>query len=659
MIDRQTRVDGTRRASARTVLLLLLAVTLIPTACILYFLGVAVRSERLAVRQRLTDAYHAQLEAAQREIDAWCRGKLDVLATTAKTDESPAELFAALVEPGTFDSAIVYGAAGDIAYPIETRPVLQSDQPAMSPWTEAQSLERDGRGEDAAAAYKAVAEEADNTNLAARALQAQARCLARAGRTEEAIAILGETLADEKYRGARDASGRLIAPSALLRAVQLAHDARNAEKYYRIWDRLSDELRDYGGPVMPSSQRRFLMRELQNLPVDMLPGDLPSFETLPAEDLAAEVVEAGVTQPASAALEPSAVPGVWQIASPDRTLVALFRQDRLMQELRHIIDTSVSLPGARVRLVPPPHSLTTDNAFLALPAGDHLPGWRIALDLEGDDPFAAAAQRQVAVYVWTGALLILVIAGFALAIAGHVGRQMKLTRLKNDLIATVSHELKTPLASMRVLVDTLIEGNVRDNRQAQEYLELIAGENVRLSRLIDNFLAFSRMERNKRAFESADVAVGDVVAEAAGAVRERFSAPGCSFEVDAADDLPAIIADRDALVTVVVNLLDNAWKYSGDQKRISLRASSDADSVSIAVTDNGVGLSRRAAKRIFDRFYQVDPSLSREAGGCGLGLAIVKFIVDAHGGSVDVESEPGKGSTFTVKLPIREDRHAS
>ncbi len=106
-----------------------------------------------------------------------------------------------------------------------------------------------------------------------------------------------------------------------------------------------------------------------------------------------------------------------------------------------------------------------------------------------------------------------------------------------------------------------------------------------------------------------------------------------------------------ALITVVVNLLDNAYKYSGDEKEIAIRVFAEEGRVCFSVADNGVGISRRDRKRIFERFYQVDQSLSRAAGGCGLGLAIVKFIVDAHGGTVDVASEPGKGSEFIVRLP--------
>jgi signal transduction histidine kinase len=134
-------------------------------------------------------------------------------------------------------------------------------------------------------------------------------------------------------------------------------------------------------------------------------------------------------------------------------------------------------------------------------------------------------------------------------------------------------------------------------------------------------------------------------------VRERFSSPESRLDVDLPADLPQVRADRDAMVTVLLNLLDNAWKYSGDDKSVKVRAFTDGSSVCIEVADNGVGMSRRAMSRIFDKFYQVDQTLSRKAGGCGLGLAIVKFILDAHGGSIDVKSQTGKGSTFTIRLP--------
>jgi len=333
-----------------------------------------------------------------------------------------------------------------------------------------------------------------------------------------------------------------------------------------------------------------------------------------------------------------------------------------LREMRERIADGSPLVGTAAEFLPPGLAAAAPwqagpggeagEPFLVAPIGDCMPGWRLGLYLKGEDPFAAAARQQIAAYLWTGGMVVAAIVILAGMVARAVGRQARLTRLKNDLIATVSHELKTPLASMRILVDTLAEGRAGGPVQQAEYLRMISHENLRLSRLIDNFLTFSRMERNKRAFEFAPVSPADIVADAVRAAGERFSGAGCQFTVDVADALPTITADRDAMVTVLLNLLDNACKYTGADKRISLAAFAEDGRVCFRVTDNGIGLSRRAVRRVFDRFYQVDRSLSRPAGGCGLGLSIVRFIVDAHGGAVIVASRSGEGSTFTVRLPV-------
>ena len=141
-----------------------------------------------------------------------------------------------------------------------------------------------------------------------------------------------------------------------------------------------------------------------------------------------------------------------------------------------------------------------------------------------------------------------------------------------------------------------------------------------------------------------------IARDAAEAVKTKFSKGKCRFEVNIPDDLPYVLVDRDAMVTVLVNLLDNAYKYSYDDKQIKLSVSSEDGSVRFSVSDKGAGMSRRSVKKIFKRFYQVDRSLARHAEGCGLGLSIAKFIVDAHKGSITVSSKHGEGSTFTVSL---------
>jgi signal transduction histidine kinase len=289
--------------------------------------------------------------------------------------------------------------------------------------------------------------------------------------------------------------------------------------------------------------------------------------------------------------------------------------------------------------------------FTAPAIGGAFPGWSIGLFFKEGDVLEKAAGENIAVYTWTGLLVIaLILASGALA-AKSIGRQVKINRLKNDFIATVTHELKTPLASMRVLVDTLLEGRCSEPQCVTEYLQLISRENERLSRLIDNFLTFSRMERNKQAFRMQLADPGAIARTAAEAVKTKFAKGTCDFAADIADPLPLVRADADALATVLVNLLDNAYKYTYDEKRIRMDVSAGNGSVRFVVSDNGIGIPRRAMNKIFRRFYQVDRRLSRRAEGCGLGLSIAQFIVEAHNGSIRVDSKPGKGSTFTVTLP--------
>jgi signal transduction histidine kinase len=309
-----------------------------------------------------------------------------------------------------------------------------------------------------------------------------------------------------------------------------------------------------------------------------------------------------------------------------------------------------------MEFIPPGHDL--DGLLLAQSVGDILPGWRLGISPSTPGLLEAATDRRTHAYTWTVALLVISLIMLASLAWGLVRRQLALTRLRNDLVANVTHELKTPIASTRLLVETLLNAPQFNEQTTREYLQLIATENLRLSRLIGNFLTFSRIERSKYTFDFKPVTAAAIAHGAVTAVRDRMQAPGCSFDVAVAPDLPPITADADALVTALVNLLDNAWKYTGESKEIVLAARADAMGVAFAVRDNGVGLALQDTKRIFRRFVQVQPAQPNGGGGAGLGLSIVQFIVDAHHGTVSVESEPGCGSTFTITLPAAGNKPA-
>ena len=268
----------------------------------------------------------------------------------------------------------------------------------------------------------------------------------------------------------------------------------------------------------------------------------------------------------------------------------------------------------------------------------------------------SALQRQIReqfrVYAWTALIAAIGICAIAAAAGLAVNQQLRLHELKNTSVATVAHELRTPLATMRVLVDTLREGRYRDTEQLREYLDLLHSENLRLSRLTEHFLTHSRLARGQHQFNFASVAVESVVDPALTAMGTKLAAPGCTFKLDLAKPLPEIMADRDSLVTVLINLLENAFKYTGDEKHITLHARHDARALVFVVEDNGVGLNAEQRKQVFEPFYQADTKLSRSRAGCGLGLSIVRAIVRAHHGRIEIDSQPGEGTAFSVHIPL-------
>ncbi len=282
----------------------------------------------------------------------------------------------------------------------------------------------------------------------------------------------------------------------------------------------------------------------------------------------------------------------------------------------------------------------------------HKISWTVQIYLTNQGPLHQAVREQFKVYAWTALVLSVAICAIAAAAGMTVHRQLRLNELKNNAVATVAHELRTPLATMRMLVDTLREGRYRSETQLREYLELIHTENLRLSRLTEHFLNHSRLAHGLYDFTFSAVPLRTITEAAIAPLRARLDAPDCTFTLDLAEPLPEIVADRHGLVTVLINLLENALKYTQESKRITLRARGDRLSAVLVVEDNGVGLTATERKHIFEPFYQADRKLSRIREGSGLGLSIVHAIVTAHRGRIEVASKPGNGSSFTITLPL-------
>jgi two-component system phosphate regulon sensor histidine kinase PhoR len=230
-----------------------------------------------------------------------------------------------------------------------------------------------------------------------------------------------------------------------------------------------------------------------------------------------------------------------------------------------------------------------------------------------------------------------------------VRREANLSQLQSDFVSKVSHELRTPLTSILMFTETL-QLRRGDPEIAERCVDALAKESSRLQTLIDRLLEWGRMESGRRSFLKRPTDAAQVIEAAIQSfepVRERREV---ELDVQVASDLPLILADHEALVDAVVNLLSNAYKYGGEPRRITVGAASSEGKVRISVQDNGGGIARTEHKRIFQKFYRVDDRLAREREGSGLGLAIVEHIIRAHGGRVELDSELGRGSKFTLVL---------
>ena len=230
---------------------------------------------------------------------------------------------------------------------------------------------------------------------------------------------------------------------------------------------------------------------------------------------------------------------------------------------------------------------------------------------------------------------------------------MHLSRLKSDFVANVSHELKTPLALIRLFAETLELGRVPGEEKAKQYYRVINKESQRLTQLINNILDFSRIEAGRKEYRFAPADVGRILHEVVESYRFQIEQQGFALELDMAEDLPEVEVDAEALSQALINLVNNAIKYSTQEKYIRLEVRRADGKILLSVTDRGIGVAKADQKRIFEKFYRAENSLVHETKGSGLGLALVHHIMDAHGGSVELESAPGKGSTFTLVLPLK------
>ncbi len=257
-------------------------------------------------------------------------------------------------------------------------------------------------------------------------------------------------------------------------------------------------------------------------------------------------------------------------------------------------------------------------------------------------------------------MLFLSLGGLSLLMGGgmifayrNVARELALAKVKSDFVSNVSHELRTPLSLIRLYAETLELGRISTPAKHQEYYEIIRKESERLSSLINNILDFSRIEAGKKEYSFRETDMADLVRSTLDSYRFEIEQNGFQFEQKIDNNLPQLRVDREAIARSLLNLVNNAVKYSATEKYLGVHLYRRNGSVNIEVVDHGIGIPLKEQLKIFEKFYRVGDPLVHNTKGSGLGLSLVRHIVQAHGGIVAVESAPGHGSKFIIALPVQ------
>src|SRR5215475_5804243 len=281
------------------------------------------------------------------------------------------------------------------------------------------------------------------------------------------------------------------------------------------------------------------------------------------------------------------------------------------------------------------------------------PELTLAIKYQGTTIKAITERFLRTSYITLGCISLLLISGLFFTYRS-VNKTMELAKLKSDIVSNVSHELRTPLSLIRLYAETLELGRVPDKDKKLDYYRIIRKESERLTALINNILDFSRIEAGRKEYEFRDTHLPSLVRSTMDAYRYQIQQNGFRYEERITNDLPPVRVDREAIARSLLNLVNNAIKYSASEKYIAVSLYRNRDWVNLEVMDHGIGIPRNEQSKIFDKFYRVCDPLCHENKGSGLGLSLVRHIVDAHGGEVAVESTPGKGSKFTIVLPLQQ-----
>jgi signal transduction histidine kinase len=328
--------------------------------------------------------------------------------------------------------------------------------------------------------------------------------------------------------------------------------------------------------------------------------------------------------------------------------------DRLIEKLDPVSSINLKIEDNNERLIYS-RVITEETGYISFPFPEYLPQWKLLLSEKTPGFMATLLKAGSGIYLFIFILIaLLMVLGFVF-IMYSLNTELRLNKLKSEFISNVSHELKSPLTSIRMMTEMLHHNRVETEERKSAYYSAMLEESEHLNHLIDNILDFSRIEDDRKKYDFVDVNLDELLKKFLNSTRESLPEPGFDIRYNSHEQVPLIKADQNAILQVFYNLVDNAIKFSGTSTHIDINLFSRDDELLFCVRDYGIGISPKDQEKIFDRFYRGEEAHRLGIRGSGIGLTIVKKNIEAHNGYMTIESKPDEGSLFCVHLPINKN----
>jgi len=696
------------------LIIIFVGVIMLPTIVLGYLAIRTAETEKLVVWERLKESYTSianmasdHLEYVLSLAEGDFRGSVSALTDY---DKNALKRLSHQLESehGVIGQVFFVNASGKMMFPEDPRKMQQNDRNASLSQEEKDIFESylaDGERQEfkhnnpqhAIYDYQKILSDLKEPVYKAIALNGMARCYAKLGRNQEAIDHYSKIIDNyidvtdrwlqmatvahlqlysiHKTMGDTDAAiealmslyGNLSDRGWNLDAEEISYFADKTRRHLLTY-------RDRGDTFFSSLADRFAETDAKVIQLVRLQRFLKNYGRLAADDMKKVVNRADGDPELMLHLRRSTNAGPYFLSyismerkSSDSPALAGFQVDldylasqgfnEILSELLISDDMTLAILNENNEVVTTPPGMEYSTPIpsgkpITTAVSSLLPFWKVGVYPKDPQSLERLTRRKAGLRIFMIAGLILTIAFGAYLAMREARREAELARLRSDFVANVSHELRTPLSSIQIFSETLRQNRATSREKQEQYLDTISSESDRLARLVDNVLNFSRLERRAKEFDFRLTNIGKVVGSAVEAYRFYAEQRGATISLNIAPDLPQVEADAEAISQMVINLVDNAVKYSEDEGEITVNVFRRGDNIVIQVVDRGVGINEEDLKKIFDKFYRGKNVANLGTGGTGLGLTLAKAVAEAHGGDIRVRSKEGAGSRFSAILPL-------